>query len=619
MCGIAGFLGRRNNGNLETLQSMINAQVHRGPDAEGIFFEYLEDYQVALGHRRLSILDVSDLAGQPMTFEHLTITYNGEVYNFLEIKNELRKSGYKFTSTGDTEVVLKAFHCWGMQAIDRFRGMFAFCIFDQQTKKAYLVRDRVGVKPLYYSHTQHGLLFSSELKSLHCHPDFNKTLCDNGLQLYFQFGYISAPWTIYANTKKVMPGHYVEFDLVKNTVEEKKYWDLSSFYLKPKLLLDENEAVHHLEKLLIESFSLRLISDVPVGVLLSGGIDSSLVAAVLSANSSRPIETFTMGFHLDEFDESQYARQIAEHLGTTHHEQLCTAKDAESVISHFPMMYDEPFADDSAIPTALISKFARERVTVALSGDGGDELFCGYNSYILSDKRFDTIQKIPKNIAKILNLLPDPMMFFYRLGYDRYNRYLKLKSIMHLKETEDKYKFISQTFTQYDMNKLFLRYQNNTLNSRYYNQLNSMERMMLVDFKHYLPDDILVKIDRATMYTSLEGREPLLDHKILEFAAQLPIELKKQKYVLKNILAKYIPRSYFERKKHGFGVPINAWLKKELRHLVEYYLNPAKIKQQGILNADYITKLWHAFLKNKTNDTRIWTLLVFQMWHEKYL
>lgn len=621
MCGIAGFFGQHNIADLDVLKRMTESQAHRGPNGAGHYFESLDGFQVALGHRRLSILDVSQLANQPMMYEHLVIVYNGEVYNYSEIRDLLCKEGYSFDSDGDTEVVLKAFHCWGANAVNHFRGMFSFCILDKKAKKVYLFRDRVGVKPFYYSHANGNLIFSSELKSFHFHPHFRKTICNVGLRLFFQNGYISAPWTIFENTKKIKPGHFLEYDLTKDVLVEKNYWNLAAYYLHPKSALSEEEAIQKLEKILLDSFTLRLISDVPVGVLLSGGIDSSLVAAILQSNSSRSIDTFTMGFSNQDYDESQSAKKIANYLGTNHHEQYCSWKDAELAIAWLPKMYDEPFADSSAIPTALISQFAKQKVTVALSGDGGDEMFCGYAHYQLSERRFRAINKIPfkKGVNKLLNFIPDPIMNLYNMNFDKYNRYLKFKSVFSQLNTENQYKMATQTFTTYDIKQLFESQNSFYFATDSFPNLNQCERMMLVDFNYYLPDDLMVKVDRATMYHSLEGREPLLDHKILEFAAQLPISLKKDKFILKKILSKYLPKAYFERKKHGFGVPVNQWLKKELRYLMDKYFDVEKIKKQGLFNAHYISKLSNAFLKSQTNDNRIWTLLMFQMWYEEYM
>lgn len=618
MCGIAGFITPRNIAIDETIQKMVQSQAHRGPDASGILVERINDVTIALGHRRLSIIDVAEHANQPMHFEYLSIVYNGEVYNYVDIREELLAENYQFQTNGDTEVVLKAFHKWGIAAIDKFRGMFAFCLLDKKSQRAYLVRDRVGVKPLYYYYNKLDFLFSSEVRSFQFFPGFDKKICENSLDLYLQYGYVPSPWSIFSNTRKVRPGHYVEYDIASNQITEKSYWSLSAYYQMPKLQFSEAELIDQLESILIDSFSLRMVSDVPVGVLLSGGIDSSLVAAILQANQNNKIDTFTMAFDKQSFDESVYAKKISNYLGTQYHEKLCTWKDAESVIPHIPKIYDEPFADSSAIPTALISEFVKKKVKVVLSGDGGDEMFCGYNSYKISQNLFNKIDKIPfrKQIHKALNLLPSPMMSMYRTNYDLYSRYLKLKTVLGASSIEKKYHGVIQIFTNYDINHLLV---NNTRNIPSYHEhdIGVLERIMLTDFNQYLPDDLLVKVDRASMYYSLEGREPLLDHRILEFAAQIPMKYKYDKLILKKILAKYIPRDLFDRKKHGFSVPVNHWLRNELSYLLDKYLSEEKIKRQGIFNHHYVTKLCNAFKRSNTNNPRVWTLLTFQMWHEE--
>lgn len=620
MCGIVGFIAEKKDSSLQLIRDMTDSLTHRGPDADGYYLASMHEYEVVLGHRRLSIIDVAEQSNQPMSFDHLTIVFNGEVYNFAAIRSELQAIGYQFDTAGDTEVILKAFHQWGIKSIDKFRGMFAFCIFDKKNQKTYLTRDRAGVKPLYFYHQDKTFIFSSEIKPFHRHPKFKKILCHRGLNLYFQHGYIAAPWTIFENLQKIRPGHYVEFDVLKNNYVEHQYWNLSNFYHLPKSSLDVHEMTEQLHEILKEAFSLRMIADVPVGVLLSGGIDSSLISSILQSHATQPLQTFTIGFDQKDYDESSYARTIANLLGTQHHEKVCTSQDAASIILNLPKMYDEPFADMSAIPTALLSQFTRQKVTVALSGDGGDEMFCGYTAYTLSEKRFEKINKLAfkKIVQKLLNILPDPIAGMYKINYDFYNRYLKLKSILTHGTIEDKYKAITRVFTSYDINKLLaLKPYTSSINK--FDKLSTIERMMLLDFVHYLPDDLLVKVDRATMYYSLEGREPLLDHKILEFAAQLPIEFKKDKAILKSILSKYLPASAFERKKQGFGIPINEWLRKDLNHLILRYFDKAKIIKQGIFNSHYVAKLCNAFMHSHTKDTRIWTLLMFQMWYEEYM
>lgn len=619
MCGIVGLVDHKGQSSTQILESMTNKQMHRGPDAQGVLFLENEKNQLGLGHRRLSIIDVSAHANQPMTFEHLTIVYNGEVYNFAEIRQEL-SNDYVFTTESDTEVILKAFHKWGIGCINKFRGMFAFCVLDKDKNKLTLVRDRVGVKPLYIYHSDSLFLFASEIKSFHYHPGFKAELCETGMHLFFQHGYIAAPYSIFSGVKKVKPGHYIEYDIPTHTFTEYKYWDLSYHYRSPKLAITFSQAKEELNRLLIESFSLRMIADVPVGVLLSGGIDSSLITAILQHHSGSQLNTFTMGFANKSYDESGYAREIAKALNTNHHEEICTWQDAESIIHDLPHMYDEPFADTSCIPTALISKFARKKVTVALSGDGGDELFCGYRSYEINAKRFDQLNKLPfkKQLNKILNKIPDNMMSLYGLKPEFYNRYLKMKWVLSQDQLEDKYKSITRTFTPSEVNHLLSNERAPTIKHEICTKLPALERMMLADFNYYLPDDLLVKVDRASMRYSLEGREPLLDHHILEYAAQLPIAFKKNKFILKEILKQYLSPTYFERKKQGFGVPVNHWLRKELLPIVDKYLDKSRLIKQGLFNVDYITKLKHAFFKNEINDNKIWTLLAFQIWHEAH-
>lgn len=621
MCGIAGFFNHHEHEQAAAiLRGMLNCLIHRGPDAEGCFLETHDDKQVALGHRRLSIIDVSEKSNQPMTYEGLTIVYNGEVYNFAEIRQELEREGYSFQTGGDTEVILKAFHLWGLLCVDKFRGMFSICIYDKKRQKATLIRDRVGTKPLYYYMDEKAFIFSSEINALRQHPGFKAALSQEGMSLYFQYGYIASPYSIFQSTRKIKPGHYIEYDIKQHTLKEEKYWDLASYYQLPKFTLSEAEATEALHAVLTQAFSLRMIADVPVGVLLSGGIDSSLVAAILQANAKRPIDTFTIAFSQKEYDESAYARKIAGHLGTRHHEQLCAPAAAESIITQLPKMYSEPLADTSAIPTALLSKFARQKVTVALSGDGGDELFCGYSAYLINQKRFQTLDAIPfkRKISQLWNALPDKKMGF-KLNYDLYNRYLKLKSIFASDHLEEQYMGVTRTFTQDDLSQLFCGESVFSPPSHaIFPTMHALERMMLLDFNHYLPDNLMVKVDRATMHYSLEGREPLLDHKILEFAAQLSIQFKTKKAILKKILEKYLPLSYFDRKKQGFGVPVHAWLRNELSYLIAQYLNPKKIKQQALFNEKYVTQLCQSFMRSQTNDNRVWTLLMFQMWYEEY-
>jgi len=618
MCGIVGFIDRSKQTKSETLQTMTDTLQHRGPDDSGYKFVENENYQLGLGHRRLSILDLSLHGHQPMVFEHLSMVYNGEVYNFQEIKTELEASGYSFESHSDTEVILKAFHKWGVKSVHKFRGMFAFTIYDSKKESIYIFRDRVGVKPLYYYQNNGFFLFGSELKALAVHPDFNKQLDKEALSMYLQFGYIHAPHTIYEDTYKLLPGHYIKYDLLNDELETVKYWDIVDYYKMEKFDVSEKEAEKQLEVILIDSFNLRMVSDVPVGTFLSGGIDSSLVTAVLQKHNGEQISTFTIGFEDEKYNEAHYAKKVSEYLDTDHTEYYCTKQDALDIIPLLPQMYDEPFGDSSAIPTALVSKLAKEKVSVVLSGDGGDETFCGYSSYELFEQRSASIKSIPARnfISSLMEAIPDPILGLEGMNEKYYLKYLKLKSVMDCDNVADMFKLSNAVFTKYDARQI--------LSGEYHYEdeldlqdLHVLEQMMISDFKGYLADDILVKVDRATMHVSLEGREPLLDHKILEFAARLPISFKKNKSILKNILDKYIPNELFERKKQGFGIPINDWLRNDLKFLLDEYLDDKKIRDQNIFDLKYIQKLKQLFFSGKNDDRKIWTLLMFQMWYKE--
>ena len=616
MCGIVGFVDRSKASSSKALQLMTDTLTHRGPDDSGYQIVENKMYQLGLGHRRLSILDISGHGHQPMVYENLSIVYNGEVYNFQEIKTELEKFGYIFESQSDTEVILKAFHKWGVESVHKFRGMFAFTIYDRQRENIYIFRDRVGVKPLYYYRKNGLFIFGSELKAFVKHPGFDKQINMDVLAMYLQFGYIHAPHTIYKETHKLLPGHYIKYDLFNDVFETVKYWDVVDFYRMEKFELSEAEAENQLEEILIDSFRLRMVSDVPVGTFISGGVDSSLVTALLQKHNEGQISTFTIGFEDETYNEAHHAKRVAEHLGTNHTEYYCTKQDALDIIPLLPQMYDEPFGDSSAIPTALVSKLAKQKVSVVLSGDGGDETFCGYSSYELFERRSAFIKKIPvrKFIRSLLEAIPDPILAFEGMNEKYYLKYLKLKSLIGCDNVADMFKLSNAVFTKYDVKQMLsgTYHYENELNLQ---ELDALEQMIVSDFKGYLPDDILVKVDRATMHISLEGREPLLDHKILEFAARLPISYKKNKKILKNILGKHVPLELFARKKQGFGIPINDWLRDDLRFLVEKHLSDEMILEQNVFNLKYVQHLKKLFFSRKNNDRKIWTLLMFQMWY----
>lgn len=616
MCGIVGIIDYTKTSDISILENMRDSLFSRGPNDAGLEFYENSFCQVGLGHRRLSILDLSSLGHQPMSYEHLTIVFNGEVYNFQAIKQELQFLGYEFISHSDTEVILKAFYHWGIECVSKFRGMFAFSIYDKKENKVYLFRDRVGVKPLYCFYKDDIFLFASELKALYQHPSFEKIIDTKAVSLFLQFGYIQAPYSIFKNTFKLEPAHYLEYDLSYKSFKIKQYWEVLDSYKKEKENSYEN-AKDELEKLLQESFALRTVSDVPIGTFLSGGVDSSLVTAILQHNMSNKLSTFTIGFEDKSYNEAGFAKNIANYLNTNHTEYYCSNQDAMNIIPTLPTIYDEPFGDSSAIPTILVSQIAKKSVSVILSGDGGDEVFCGYSSYSLFESRFKKIDVLPKAmIKKILNCIPDPLYALYNMNEKYYLKYLKFKNTLEHGDIANMYKVANSVFTKHEVESVL---KNNYfyIKDDIVKDISHLERMMVSDFKGYLCDDILVKVDRASMSVSLEAREPLLDHKIIEYAARLPIEYKKDKRILKDILSNYIPRNLFERPKAGFGIPINDWLRKELKYLLDEYLNEEEIKRSNIFNEHYVQELKRLFLEGKNNDRKIWTLLMFQMWYKE--
>jgi asparagine synthase (glutamine-hydrolysing) len=631
VCGITGFCDFGKKLNFETLAAMTDSLHHRGPNDSGNVI-YSNHYSVVgLGHKRLSILDLSQHGHQPMSFNNLEIVYNGEVYNFKEIKNSLQKYGYHFKSDSDTEVILKSFDKWGIKAVDKFNGMFAIALYDQVKQKITLIRDRSGVKPCYYYKTKDCFMFSSELKAFHENHLFKKEINKDSLATYLQYGYILQPHTIFKNTYKVKSGHYLELDLKTKNIREQKYWDVIDYYNKPKLKITEHEAIDEIEKLLISSFTYRLVSDVPVGVFLSGGYDSSIVSAILQNQTKQKLNTFTIGFKEKDFNESAHAREVAGFLGTNHSEYQCTAKDAVEIIPKLCNIFDEPFGDSSAIPTVLLSQFTRQKVSVALSADGGDEIFAGYNKYFRCIKYLNMLNKTPVSIRKALDkslgyINPDIVPVFnsvynYKTKYEKIRYILKSDNILNL------LKLTSQHFTESEICTL-IKSETQPLQTNFDNKVSSinqaLNQMLAIDYKTYLSDDILTKVDRASMSVSLEGREPFLDHRIIEFVSQLPSNLKNNhgssKWLLKQVTHKYLPEAMMNRPKMGFGVPIAYWFKNELRDYLMSYLSAQRLDSAGIFNSVEVIRLRDEFLSGKnSNIRRLWFILMFEMWHEKWM
>ncbi len=627
MCGIVGLIDKNNSTPKEILNDMIKTLHHRGPDDVGIFYEQIESTTIGLAHKRLSIQDLTDHGHQPMNSDckNYIIVFNGEVYNFKDIKKELEYLGYKFNSNSDTEIVLYSYKQWGIKAVDRFIGMFAFCIYDKIKDKIIIVRDRFGVKPLNYYVDENIFIFSSEIKAFHKHPNFkkNKKINLDSLSLYFQFGYINAPKTIFENTFKLEPGKYLTYNLKTNKIDIETYWDITNSFTQEKTKKTEKEILKDLEKLLIESYKLRMVSDVPVGVFLSGGYDSVSVASILQKHTKQKIKTFTIGFVEEKYNEAKYAKEIANYLGTEHKELYITEENLLDILPTLTDIFDEPFGDSSAIPTIAVSKLAGVDVKVVLSGDGGDETFFGYGKYINTlklQKIYDKYKFIQYFDFKFI----DDKFFYFLFKFVPYkykcknliSKILKLLKFSKIHNINQLYKEANKYYLSEEIKKLIGKevIQTETENVS----------MQYIDFKTYLPDDILQKVDRASMSESIEAREPLLDHRIIEYVGSIPEKLiyknKIQKYLLKELVHKYVPKELMEREKQGFSIPIDKWLNGKLKDEVYFYLDYKRVKKEGLLNPNEVIFLRDSYYKKKgVNPYKIWFLLVFEKWYERWM
>lgn len=630
MCGIAGFIDFKSTTSEETLHQMVNSMQHRGPDDFGVELFEEKNALIGFGQSRLSIIDLSAAGHQPMHFKHLSIVFNGEIYNYTEIKAELIDKGRDFVTQTDTEVILQSFDEWGIKCVDRFIGMFAFVIYDRNSNKIVIFRDRAGVKPFYYYHKDNLFLFGSELKALMAHTKFEKVIDEAVLPNYFHYGYIAAPYTIFKHTHKLMPGHFIEFELKTQSLSINKYWDLRSYYLKPKLTFDYQEIKEDVKALMQSSFDYRMVADVPVGVFLSGGYDSTAVTSMLQSKSSRTLKTFTIGFE-EGNNEAPCAKETANYLGTDHTEYICTTKEAQEIIPSLPFYFDEPFGDSSAIPTILVSKLAKKEVTVALSADAGDEIFGGYQSYFKLHSFLKKIEQIPhpfkgiwsKKAASIImnNDLVNSSKYSHQFGGA-----LDILSQEKYSQSADLFRYMAEKPKGY-ISKL-LKSDINSHPSSFLIDTNgfqhALEVAMCIDFISYLPNDILTKVDRATMSVSLEGREPLLDHRLAAYAAQIPLEHKTDgisgKKILKDIVHDYVPTSMMDRPKAGFSLPIYSWLRGDLSYLVEEYLSEEALNASGLLNVTFLLKEVEKFKQNKLHYSPvIWYLLMFQMWYKRWM
>ena len=640
MCGITGYWARRADPApwLADLDASVAALARRGPDDRGTWVR--PGARVALGHTRLAILDLSPLGHQPMRSRDgaLTMVFNGEVYNFAAVRSELEALGHRFRSSGDSEVVLAAFEQWGERAVERFVGMFAIALWNERERRLVLLRDRLGVKPLYYAWNGTAFWFGSELKALRAFHPWRSEVDRDALGEYLQFGYISAPRSIYRGVAKLLPGHWLELGEVGEPVVH-RYWSPAE-HVQP-LEEEERELERRFESLLVEAFRLRMVADVPVGVFLSGGLDSTLVAALLQRYGGGEVRTFTIGFDDARFDESVHARRVAEHLGTRHCERIVRADDMAAVLREWAELFDEPFGDTSGVPTYLVSKMAREHVKVALSADGGDELFSGYSHYGVLLERERRLRRWPGlarralgrslsaiEIARLQDLgerLPMPARFRHGARRNVTERLAKLSVLLPEVDPPMLYDLAMSFWTPWEIAALLGG--ETAPRERVAGPGAFADQMVHCDLRHYLPDDILVKVDRTTMATGLEGREPMLDHRLAEFALRLPLELRRgrlgTKHLLRKVLYRHVPRELVERPKQGFAIPLARWLRGELAGLVDEYLDPARIRAGGLLDPDGVARAVTRFREggeaNDRLDTqKVWLLLAFEMWRVRW-
>lgn len=658
MCGIAGFISLTTSNNLSSdAMQMIEKLHYRGPDDKGVWTDDSFDRDIndgidnkkgiALAHSRLAIVDLSPAGHQPMESHNkrFVIVFNGEIYNHNEIRAELEQEknqdqpALSWRGHSDTETLIAGFSAWGVEAtIKKAIGMFAFAVWDKQLKTLTLGRDRLGEKPLYYGWQGDTFLFGSELKALKAHPEFKAEIDRDSLTLFLRHNYIPEPYSIYKGIAKLQAGCLLTLQQGDKTPAINQYWSathVAQAGISQPFEGSPTQAVDELENRLAQSVKQQMMADVPLGAFLSGGVDSSTIVALMQSQSSRPVNTFTIGFDVPNYNEAIHAKAVAEHLGTNHTELYISAESAMDVIPDLPDIYDEPFADESQIPTFLVAKMAKEHVTVSLSGDGGDELFCGYNRYQITAKSWGKLSPIPRSIrqvmsagltslspatwTKISQLIPESKRP-QSLG----EKIHKGAGVLASESIQDLYKGLTSTWK--DPASLVIGATEPatllTGNTPNLEGLSDIEQMMVLDILTYLPDDILTKVDRAAMRNSLETRVPMLDHNVVEFAWQLPIDYKLRngvsKWPLREVLYRHVPKKMIERPKMGFSVPIDEWLRGSLRDWAEDLINESRLVDEGYFNAALIRKLWQEHLSGKFDHfQQLWSVLMFQAWLEK--
>jgi asparagine synthase (glutamine-hydrolysing) len=641
MCGIAGFWGPNWRGAFtEVARKMGDAIRHRGPDDHGEWVDPVTG--LALAHRRLSIIDLSREGHQPMVSHsgRYIISFNGEIFNFEEVRAEL--PGVPWRGHSDTEVMLAAFDKWGIRcAVERFVGMFAFAVWDRQEGKLYLVRDRLGIKPLYYGHSGGVLLFGSELKALRAHPAFDSQINRGAIMLLMRHNYVPHPHCIYEGIYKLAPGSILRLCSGSDLGKPEQYWsarEIAEQGVANPLSDDPESAVEKLHDILKAAVRLRMIADVPLGAFLSGGIDSSTVVALMQAQTSRPVRTFSIGFGESGYDEAPFAARVAQHLGTDHTELYVTSREAQEVVPYLSGYYDEPFSDSSQIPTVLVSRLARRNVTVVLSGDGGDELFAGYPRYAMAERLWKQMNRVPRWMS---SSAARGLEFFsaetWQMILARAGGWLPeaIRSRRPAEQVERLSSLLSST-SQDCFYRTLVSHWNHpervvvggaepptsfTDRNKQARLDRFADRMMFLDLISYLPDDILTKVDRASMSVGLEARVPLLDHRVVEFAWSLPFNLKwrdsQEKWALRQILYKYVPRTLVDRPKMGFGIPVGEWLRGPLRDWGEQLLDPVRLGTDGIFSVAVVRDTWNEHVAGRRNwQYQLWDILMFQAWLE---